>query len=374
MHPYKTPIAISQLIVLCMLIVCISNGCSKDEPQNPDKIDNVLLVYLGGDRHAISTDSKQKLDAIISGYRGGKSHRVLVYHDYSKEQPYLIELAHNKQNTLEIYEEENSADPAVIKRFIAKAKERYPDAQFNLLVFSHATGWLPKDTYANPSSRSIITDGDNEMEFLDFAKALPNNMFNYIIFEACHMAGIEVLFELKDKANYIIASSAEIIAPGFLNSYSTHINELVNGNPIRFIQSAFDCINQQEEFYNSSTLSVIDTKKLSLLADYVRENCDFTKSVEMNQLQYFDRGHKYLFCDFTDYHLRLLKNANNADLFETKINDCIMWEDATSNFLLDYEGFEINKHSGMTVYIMQDSYPKLNNSYSELSWYQSTRK
>lgn len=34
--------------------------------------------------------------------------------------------------------------------------------------------------------------------------ALPDHLFEFIIFEACNMAGIEVAYELRNKAAYIM--------------------------------------------------------------------------------------------------------------------------------------------------------------------------
>lgn len=39
------------------------------------------------------------------------------------------------------------------------------------------------------------------MEVSNLAKVIPYMSFEYIIFEACYMAGIEIAYELKDKAN-----------------------------------------------------------------------------------------------------------------------------------------------------------------------------
>ena len=38
-----------------------------------------------------------------------------------------------------------------------------------------------------------------------------------------------------------------------------------------------------------------------------------------------------------------------------------------------YNGFEINKHSGITCYIVDEECPKLNNVYIKLDWYQATQ-
>ena len=52
------------------------------------------------------------------------------------------------------------------------------------------------------------------MEIADLAAALTGH-FDFIMFDACFMASVEVLYELRDKADYFIASPAEIISDGF---------------------------------------------------------------------------------------------------------------------------------------------------------------
>ena len=91
----------------------------------------------------------------------------------------------------------------MLKRVINDVTRLYPAKSYGLIVFSHGSGWLPPHTLVN-GSRSIIIDNDNEMEITDFAMALPDHLFEFIIFEACNMAGIEVAYELRNKAAYIM--------------------------------------------------------------------------------------------------------------------------------------------------------------------------
>jgi hypothetical protein len=55
------------------------------------------------------------------------------------------------------------------------------------------------------------------MELADFANAIPYKL-DFIIFDACFMGSVEVCYELKDKAEYIVASPTEILSPGFVYS------------------------------------------------------------------------------------------------------------------------------------------------------------
>lgn len=64
--------------------------------------------------------------------------------------------------------------------------------------------------------RSVIVDGNDYMELKDFADAIPDKAFEYIVFETCFMAGIDVAYEFRDKAGYVVASSARLSRQGLL--------------------------------------------------------------------------------------------------------------------------------------------------------------
>lgn len=371
------------LVVFILITICtvVFSSCASDD-NPPIEVEDVLLVYLAGDNN-LSGESHEKFEAIVKGYDGARDRRILVYLDSKGETPQLIEITDkNKYQILENYSSENSADPAVLGRVIAKAKSLYPQADFNFLVFSHATGWLPQGYYTNPraafetmpSKRSILVDENSEMDLSDFARTIPDNMFEYIIFETCHMAGVEVVYELRHKAKYIVASSAEIVSPGFTDVYSSNINDLINGEPTDFIQAVFDFFNNQTSYMYSATFSIIETSQLENLATFIRDNCDFTKVVEIENIQYFDRKNFHLFCDFEDYYSRLLENDQQQKILSQLVNKCVIWKASTPYFMEGYNGFFIKKHSGLTAYIMQDRYANLNTAYEKSTWYKAIIK
>jgi hypothetical protein len=54
------------------------------------------------------------------------------------------------------------------------------------------------------------------------------------------------------------------------------------------------------------------------------------------------------------------------------VGNCIAYRAATPYFLQDYgyDGFEIEKHSGLTTYVRQGHYPYLDEAYKQTKWYQ----
>ncbi|PXV65841.1 cysteine peptidase C11 family protein [Dysgonomonas alginatilytica] len=352
-------------------------SCEKDDDNYTDSTatNHVILVYLGGDNN-LSSETYQKIEAIREGWQGGSGKKLLIYTDPADTNPSLIEIVkENGQNIKKIirnYDEENSASKEVLSRVIGEVTSLYPSPSYGFVVFSHASGWLPQSTLTSP--RSIIMDKKQEMELSDFAQAIPDNTFDYIIFEACFMTGIEVAYELKDKADYILASSAEILSPGFTYIYPKSINHLSGSlsGLQAFGEDAFIWFDNKAGYMRSATFSIIRTSQLDPLANWIKNNCDQAKQVNISEIQHFDRYSYRLFFDFEDYYASLLKTDNQKSELSTLISNCVVWKNATPAFMKDYNGFDIKKHSGLTTYIPQKKYSFLNEEYKKLKWYKSS--
>ncbi|MDR1602967.1 MAG: hypothetical protein LBS42_11150 [Tannerella sp.] len=334
-----------------------------------------VFVYIGRD-NSLRNAAEEKIESLKNGW-DGKNGYLIVYQDLSGKGSVLQEIyvENGIGKTKEIYrqEKENSASPEVFADVLKRVVETYPADSYGLILFSHASGWLPEGTLSSP--RSLVQDeGENTwMDITDFAAAIPDAQFDYIIFEACFMAGIEVAYELRNKTEYIVASSAEILSPGFKGIYETSMNELFNKNAslglVKFTKDAYDAVDAQTGELRSATFSVIETKGLNVLSDWLRENISDEKSVDIGEIQYFDRYSYHLFFDFEDYFSRVLKDDEKRDELRRLVNSCMLFKASTPEFMPSYLGFKVEKHSGLTTYIRQSSYPYLNAKYEELEWF-----
>ncbi len=332
-----------------------------------------ILVYMGG-KNNLSGETYEKLYAMRDGWDSSINGHLLVYHAPADETPKLLEICtENGANiikTIEEYPMENSADPDVFNRAVTDMLDEYPASSYGLIVFSHASGWLPPKTLTTP--RSVMADLRQEMELLDMVEALPDNRFDFIIFEACFMAGIEVAYELKDKTDYILASSAEILSPGFTSLYKESLHCLFKQKAElkEFAKDCFNYFNTKTGDNCSATFSVINTFSLRNLAAFLNTYMEYRHDIDISEIQHFDRytGYK-LFFDFEDYYLRLIDGEENRFIFSKLVSGCVDYKTATKSFMPYSNGFEVNKHSGMTTYIIQDDFPYLNEEYKKLTWY-----
>lgn len=361
---------------LVLLFCLLLTGCNNETPDEvPTESVRTLLFYMGGDNN-LSAEVNYKIEEILAvplvpGYR------LLIFADTRNVNPQLLEVvATNSGNRIEVlldYPELNSADSDVFESVLHDVQYLCPAPSYGLIVFSHATGWLPEGTYNTPAdaTRSFIKDGTAEMDISSFATVVPDGMFDFIIFEACYMACVEVAYELRNKTDYIIASSAEIVSPGFSRCYDKAL-------PYLFVRKAdlrSFCRTVRADYsirtgdYASLTLSLIETKGMAGLAEAVR-GIGLPVTENNVDVQAFDRGGGNLFFDLLDTFKKVVPRQSAA--LQSAIDCCVQWKTATPAFMPNYGGFEITEHCGLTVYIPQKRYTRLNEDYKKLAWYRDT--
>lgn len=385
-------------ILAVVLSAVLFSSCINEEYEGPDPDLPVrtILVWLGGDNN-LSDETGRKIEALRQGwtYTGNK---CLIYQD-SRDGARLLRLRGGCRTTptpyVEIVREygaENSASPATFARVLREVADEYPADSYGLIFFSHASGWLPAGTLQNPQkqrkhSRSIGVDdggtGRAEMEIAEFAAAIPDGMFDFIVFETCLTAGVEVAYELRGKSDYMLASAAEIVSPGFTPVYPSALRLLCNtAVETRTALEAFGhaWMNYVATNYTgarrSATLSLIDIDETSPLAARTQAALR-TRSAEapdLSRLQHFDRPGSYgdspalpRFFDLNEW-VEEVADPDEYEAFRLQLERTVVWKAATETFMAGQNGFTVRCHSGLTSYIEQDAFPDLNQAYRRLSW------
>lgn len=362
------------IILSCLsFLLLLCNSCvysDSDEEKLPDR---TLLVYLGRD-NSLHGAFEEKRNAILEGW-DGEGGRLVIYEDLPEGAKLEILTKKNgKPESRLLYEKEveNAADPNVWKEVIKQTLAECPAKSYGLILFSHASGWLPEATLTAP--RSVVQDQDAWMNLADFADAIPHDLFDFIVFESCFMGSIEVAYELKEKTDYILFSPAEILSPGFKEVYRTSVNKLFLPEPdLRsFMDHAFQILG--EEGFNSATFSLVQTVVLDRLADWVRWNTQTVAFPTLAGQQVFDRYSYHLFFDFGQHISRLVTPSADLSELSAILDQCVVYKLNSPSFLLGHNGFKIKHYSGLATYIPQERFPYLNEVYQKTKWAQAIRK
>lgn len=320
---------------------------------------------------------------------------LVIFADGLNSMPLLIKIEeHNNKvvaDTLRRYDNDNSASPELLRQVIADMQVVAPGESYGMLLFSHGSGWLPAKVYENPTRwkapadassqitpRSIFIDNGREMELADFAAAIPDGMFDFMVFDMCFMSSVETAYALRNKTDYLLAAAPEVLKPGFTPIYSTSLNLLYKpkADLEGFGQAFFNHFKSLSGQYASAAISVVRTSEMEALASLMRNIAPDLEQDQavIDQVQYYDgtfrrdeKGFPRLFFDFRDY-ISKVTTPQQIEHIDDLLLKIVPFKLHTTEFL----NIIIDKHSGLSVYIPQASLPRLNKAYEETEWWRAT--
>jgi len=121
------------LILFLPVFWFLFSGCRKEKPSNDPPVSDrrTVLVYLGTD-NIFSHEAAEKIEQLKNNWNKDVDGNLLVYADAGKN-PVLVHIYHtdlrgNVADTINIYQPENSANPATFARVLNGAKEYRPAA------------------------------------------------------------------------------------------------------------------------------------------------------------------------------------------------------------------------------------------------------
>ncbi|GHU66973.1 clostripain [Bacteroidia bacterium] len=368
--------------MLFIVITALFYACEMDAPPDnsiPSSGRRTVLVYLGTDNN-FHAEAARKIEILRENWDKNTDGNLLIYSDAGGNAA-LIHIYYNPQkgnvaDTIITYPDENSANPQTLTRVLNDVKNYRPANSYGLVVLSHATGWLPAEmSDPTPRLKSIILDkgtseADNYMELTAFAEAIPYKL-NFIIFDACFMGAVEVAYELKDKADYIVASPAEVVSPGFV--YSTMAQHLFQpqADLTAVARDFYEYFNNQSGLYRSATVSVVKTAELENLKTLFQGIAGQARNdTGINDIQCFGYGSQKIYFDLGDCIQKFAPEKYND--FQTALDQCVIYKAHTDSY---YSAGKPNTltpvraFSGLSVYVPQAAYPEANEACKKLKFY-----
>lgn len=369
------------------------NNINDMEAAWSDDLDGHLVVYL----HPVASggegfDPTPRLLLISRDQTGTIASRVL--RTYSREQ--------------------DPSDAAVMGRVVADAMALAPAENYALVLWSHGSGWIPKglgqplqstvpaaasagaeyapskltgigmcaeasgpqwaeDAAVGYSFGQSNSHGNSEMEIDALARALPaGTVFDFILFDACHMACVEVAWELKDRTQYLIASAAETLADGFPYRKIMEPMFAPQADVTAIAREFYEFYNAQSGAWRSATVGVVRSDKLPLLAESMTALCEGglpQTGISYNGQQfgrstmYFDRT----FYDLQDFAERTW-GANNPQVgsLRSALDQAVVYRAATPWL---FNELQVNTHCGLSCYLPRSSTQKTLEAYrSRFGW------
>lgn len=317
-----------------------------------------------------------------------------------------------------------AASSSTMRQVLTYVKDEFPAKGYGLVFSSHGSGWLPAGYYYSPSRfeddhkgevgtsrqgiaaqsvghpRLPVPEGDlpdtdpfygmtrsigqdyikgsyygHEMSVSEFADAIPYHL-DYLLFDMCFSGGVEVAYGLKDKADYLGLSPAEVLGDGMFN-YTKITSFLLNRETPDLeglFKDSFEMYNKQSGAYRSSTVNLVRTSGLdnlaSVCARMINEYSDALADAPVDDIQGYYRQGRHYFYDLVDIFEKC--GASKADLedLDKAVDGCVIYKNSTGQFLEDYD---IKAYSGFSMYLPCAGTPLLDLYYRKEVWNNATR-
>lgn len=396
---------------LLMIMAGLLAACGFDEPDNPEpapeppaEVTRAVLVYMvannslgsstvpGEEEYGRGFD-KSDLREMAKAAREGSlgANRLLVYHHAYLSEPRMLEITPDGERELKKYDSsELSVSTARMTSVIDDFMELAPARNYGIVLWSHADGWL--DNGIDEEAQTIRPKGfgvdgalSNKMNITTLAKVLERYSFDYVYFDCCHMAGVEVAYQLRNATPYIVGSVSELPSPGM--PYDRTLPHLMADDVsaedlTAAAKETFDFYNNQENPWDRTcTISVISTAGMEALADAIGAICDTRPELSpgyegqrfiKNRCRYYDLGHYLLGLTRRDREDEGLPQREQLYAQAVKaINDVVVYKAATpwlwEGYLTDQ--VKIDCHCGLSTYIKRSADDGDNYGYRRLGWW-----
>lgn len=275
--------------------ILLFTACQKDEevaPYNPVKnVKHTVLVYMPSENN-LSPYAQSDINEMIKGRQlVGDDCDLLIYVDRASktEMPFIARINNSYEQSVDtLYKYPSdfySSEPAKFQEVLLRMISFSPKSQdYGLVLWGHANGWILENDGQNVIRRAYgVDNGNNEatmqvkeparwLNIPDLAKCFQQvgKHWRFLLFDCCNMQNAEVAYELRDAADYIIASPAEITGEGA--PYKELVPDFfIEDTEQMAIKMCADYYAQVDYVGGHLPISVVKTSQMQALADATRE-------------------------------------------------------------------------------------------------------
>lgn len=399
-------------LCLWLLLPFILSCC---EPAAPAKeTHRTVLVYMVADNNLNSfavqniNSMKQNLDADAM-----ETGRLLVFYvpPYAETQQLLeikINTSTGQGDTLLLHEYnfDNTLEKNAMQQVIRDVKRLAPANVYSLVLWSHAMGWHPSTSALDPGSinppalRSAEEkikddeligwfgqDGYYHMEIPALASALEGQGLEFLLFDACFTASVEMLYDLRHSADYLIGSPAEVMGSGY--PYKDFVRlvfseDLSTEALCRQLCQAFMTAYRANTGYPSASTVLVKLSEMDSLAACARAIFEAdpipVSNIGLEAVQYYELMNPHLFYDLDNYLAAISRYPLFYNAFKDQLNRTVLYKDCTDQIYSAYNlsgWFDVSSYSGLSAYIPRYDLPynqiiNLNQAYFQTAWAQAT--
>ena len=388
----------------------------------------VLLFYEAGFNTLYSALDEDMNRELVQGYipRAGRDSDVLLVYTklaigtaFKPVKSYLKQLYTDTEgkvvtDTLAVFEEDMAASSAEgLRRVTSFVKSRFPAKGYGMVFSSHGSGWLPAGYYYSPSDYEAYYGGsaapssvrkkedvptlsladdpfagmvrslgwdepcdpfEQAMTTEAFAGAIAMHL-DYLLFDMCFSAGVELFYALKDVADILGGSPTEVMADGMFDysQITRYLLQPATYDLSGLYEASFERYNRKTGYEQSATAVLVRSSALDGLASCCRSLVGKyrtqLKNLPYDSVQGYYRLRRHYFFDLEDVFAKCPASAADMSALRQALDACTIYKAATPYFL--YPSIEIRTYSGLSLYLPCAGTSLLNSRFRDEAWNQA---
>lgn len=289
-------------MVLTVAATVVFSACSKDgakevQPAYDTSLAprRTVMVYMVAENSMyadVNTDLQEMLQGVSTTLLYPDDRLVVYVDDMGLPRVYVLDRSTQVAAVTDLQPvpyvdtDVNSASAEQLGAFVKFVKETYQADSYGLVMWSHGSGWIPSD-YSGDQVESAqrrsfgVDNGRNskntyyinlghQMNIPEMAQALEEQGgVDFILFDACSMQTIEVVYELRGATDYVVASPAEIPGPGA--DYTTMVPALFQKDDCaqKVMKAYYDKYCDKPQW--GSVMSCVSTSGLEAFSAYMKQ-------------------------------------------------------------------------------------------------------
>ena len=371
----------------------------------PKKTSHTLMFYFFGT--SLERYFKANIDDAKSAIKEGalgSNNRVIFLRQYGSSSAYIGEICYDPTSgeCMERRIETVKFDSTLITtdeigQNIAKMAEHAPADRYGIVLAGHGQGWITREVLNGGSGISSLSasadlwqpaigaevtrafgESNVQVNPSELAEGIEksNVELDYILFDACFMANIEALYDLRNTANYIIASPCEIMGNGFPYHRTLPYLLAENGAASDVKGAAESYYRYYRDEYSSAarcgSVAVFDCSEIDALAEATKRVVSTAREeYDTSTMQTYEGQSKHHFYDFGEWAEVVATDKAALAAFNSQLENTVIAKYSLPSFYSAYGSYgtypiDLDVYSGVTTSAPSVAHPA---AWRETNWY-----
>lgn len=389
------------LTMACALAFLVS--CSDDDDPAPSKDARTVIVYMSAENNLSSLASDDINEMLKASATLPDNVNLVAFVDKTDKNnpPYIMLIKEGqmvKDDAFYCTDDFYACDPERMRDVITHVMSRYPAESYGLVLWGHAGGWLiESDTIAYGANsakthRAYGVDTGTDManssgrkwiNIPTLAKVLESLPYRlkFIFADCCNFQCVEIAYELRNAAEYIIGSPAETPAVGAPYDKIVPYMFSTDNDFYRGIVDEYNAMVVNAS--DSVPMSVICTDAMDNLAMASREAIGMIMdagAIDTDGIIYY-RGNgstMKVMVDMNDLVMRTLGEGDAYDSWKAAFDRAVVYRAKSGQWLTENLvrfDFDVTdeRYGGISMFVPQPVYDTRGYDYNQtiknMQWY-----